>query len=137
MGKALRLPVVDVPGLEEMDVGPYEGVADYSWVAPWRDDKAISGVEPFPDVRMRVADATNRALGTASHVLIVAHGGVFWALQHLCKSPFTSLANCHPAHLAPDGESGWRVEMLGGRLIQRRVIPPPVAAACRNCVRLP
>ena len=76
IGKALGLPVVDVNGLEEMDVGPYEGVADYSSVAPWREDKAISGVEPFPAVRKRVAEAANRALGTAGHVLIVAHGGV-------------------------------------------------------------
>jgi broad specificity phosphatase PhoE len=101
-----------VSGLEEMDVGPYEGIADYSWVAPWREDTAITGVEPFPDVRRRVADAANRALGTASHVLIVAHGGVFWALQHLCKSPFTPLANCRPAHVAPVGETSWRIEML-------------------------
>ena len=112
IGRTLGLPVVDVTGLEEMDVGPYEGVADYSWVAPWREDKAINGVEPFPEVRKRVAEAANRALGTASHVLIVAHGGVFWALQHLCKSPFTPLANCRPALLAPVGESAWRIEML-------------------------
>jgi broad specificity phosphatase PhoE len=112
MGKALGLPVVNVSGLEEMDVGPYEGIADYSWVAPWREDKAISGVEPFPDVRRRVAEAANHALGTASHVLIVAHGGVFWALQHLCRSPFTPLANCRPAHVAPVGETSWRIEML-------------------------
>ena len=110
--KALGLPVVDVSGLEEMDVGPYEGVADYSWVAPWREDKAVNGIEPFPVVRRRVAEAANRALGTASHVLIVAHGGVFWALQHLCRAPFTPLANCRPAHLAPVGESAWRIEML-------------------------
>jgi hypothetical protein len=52
------------------------------------------------------------ALGTASHVLIVAHGGVFWALQHLCRAPFTPLGNCRPAHVAPVGETSWRIEML-------------------------
>jgi len=112
IGHSLGLPVVDVPGLEEMDVGPYEGIADYSWVTAWREDKPVNGIEPFPEVRKRVAAAANRALGTASHVLIVAHGGVFWALQHLCKSPFTPLANCRPAHVAPVGETSWRIEML-------------------------
>jgi hypothetical protein len=63
-------------------------------------------------MRLRVAEATNKALGHASHVLIVAHGGVFWALQHLCSTPFASLGNCHPARLAPEGETGWRVELL-------------------------
>ncbi len=109
---ALHLPVVEVSGLEEMDVGPYEGVADYSWVSTWREDKPVQGVEPFADMRKRVAAAANHALGTASHVLIVAHGGVFWALQHLCRSPFTPLANCRPARLSPVGESAWRIEML-------------------------
>ena len=108
----LGLPVLDVPGLEEMDVGPYEGIADYSWVTAWREDQAVEGIEPFPEVRKRVAEAANRALGSASRVLIVAHGGVFWALQHLCRSPFTPLANCRPAHLSPVGETAWRIEML-------------------------
>jgi probable phosphoglycerate mutase len=112
IGHSLGVPVADMPGLEEMDVGPYEGVADYSWVAAWREDKPVKGIEPFPEVRKRVAVAANRALDTASHVLIVAHGGVFWALQHLCKSPFTPLANCRPARLSPVGEVSWRIEML-------------------------
>jgi len=112
IGHSLGLTVVDVPGLEEMDVGPYEGIADYSWISAWREDKAVDGIEPFPEVRKRVAAAANRALGTASHVLIVAHGGVFWALQHLCRSPFTPLANGRPARPSPVGETCWRIEML-------------------------
>jgi len=63
-------------------------------------------------MRKRVAAAANHALGTASHVLIVAHGGVFWALQHLCRSPFSSLGNCRPARLSPVGETSWQIEML-------------------------
>ena len=112
IARGLALPVVDVHGLEEMDVGPYEGVADYSWIAAWREDQPVDGIEPFPELRKRVVEAANRALGTASHVLIVAHGGVFWALQHLCRSPFTPLTHCRPAHLAPVGEADWRIEML-------------------------
>lgn len=112
VGEALKLPVVEVPGLEEMDVGPYEGVADYSWIEPWRRDEPVAGIEPFPDMRRRVAEAANRALGTAGHVLIVAHGGVFWALQHLCNAPFARLGNCHPARLSPVGAASWRIDML-------------------------
>jgi 2,3-bisphosphoglycerate-dependent phosphoglycerate mutase len=82
IGRTLGLPVVDVPGLEEMDVGPYERVADYSWVSAWREDKPVAGIEPFPEVRRRVAEAANRALGTASHVLIVAHA----ACSGLCST---------------------------------------------------
>lgn len=112
IGQGLGLPVVDMPGLEEMDVGRYEGVADYSWVQSWRQDAAIETLEPFPAVRTRVTSAVNQALTHASHVLIVAHGGVFWALQHLCQSPFTPLAHCRPAQLSPVGETTWRIDML-------------------------
>jgi broad specificity phosphatase PhoE len=112
IGHALGVPVIDVSGLEEMDVGPYEGVADYSWVSAWRKDETITGIEPFPEVRKRVGIAINRALVSGSHVLIVAHGGVFWALQHLCRSPFTPLAHCRPAQLSPVGNSAWQIEML-------------------------
>jgi probable phosphoglycerate mutase len=112
IGKTLDLPVVNVSGLEEMDVGPYEGVADYSWVTAWREDAAIPGIEPFPAMRRRIGEAVNRALGTASHVLIVAHGGVFWALQNLCREPFLRLGHCRPAYLSPNGETAWRIEML-------------------------
>src|SRR5262245_55558530 len=80
IGQELEVPVAEVAGLEEMDVGPYRGVSDYSWVTAWREDEAVAGIEPFPAMRKRVCEAANRALGTASHVLIVAHGGVFWAL---------------------------------------------------------
>ena len=112
IGRGLDLPVVEVSGLEEMDVGRYEGVADYSWVQSWRQDVAIETLEPFPEMRKRVASAVNRALDDASRVLIVAHGGVFWALQHLCQAPFTPLAHCRPAQLLPIGETSWRIDML-------------------------
>ena len=112
IGQALQVPVAEVAGLEEMDVGPYEGVPDYSWVTAWREDGPVAGIEPFPAMRQRVGKAVNRALGTASHVLIVAHGGVFWALQHLCREPFTPLAHCRPAYPSPAGETAWRIEML-------------------------
>jgi broad specificity phosphatase PhoE len=119
IGQALHVPVTDVSGLEEIDVGPYEGVADYSWITAWREDRLVAGIEPFPEVRERVAGAVNRALATGSHVLIVAHGGVFWALQHLCRSPFTPLAHCRPAHLSPVGETAWRIEMLTPSVVER------------------
>lgn len=112
IGQTLGVPVMEVAGLEEMDVGPYEGVVDYSWVTAWREDEPVAGIEPFPAMRKRVCEAANRARGTASHVLIVAHGGVFWALQHLCREPFTPLAHCRPAYLSPAGETAWRIEML-------------------------
>lgn len=111
---ALALPVIDVPGLEEFAIGPYEGESGNHWLDSWRADEAVPGVESFPAFRARVATAVNAALGHAGSVLIVAHGGVFWALERLCGRPgFTSLGHCRPARLTPEGETRWRVEITG------------------------
>jgi broad specificity phosphatase PhoE len=112
IGQGLNLPITEIDDLQEMDIGKYEGTPDQSWLKPWRQDEAIADIESFPTLRRRVIAATNRALGSASHVLIVAHGGVFWALQHLCQSPFTPLAHCRPAQVMPVGEISWRIDML-------------------------
>ena len=70
--------------------------------------------DPWHEIFERVPPVIARWLNTfpGETLLFVAHGGVFWALQHLCRSPFTPLANCRPAHVAPVGETSWRIEML-------------------------
>ncbi|HNB27680.1 MAG TPA: histidine phosphatase family protein [Alphaproteobacteria bacterium] len=111
VAEALNLPVVAVAGLEEFDVGPYEGRTEGHWLAPWHADAEVPGVESFPAFRQRVAAAVNGALGHPGEVLVVAHGGVFWALERLCGAPGLSrLANCAPVRLDPSGEAAWRIE---------------------------
>lgn len=110
----LGVPVFDIPGLLEMDVGPYEGRTEGYWLESWRADEAVPGIEPFPAFRRRIAAAINHALGHPGEVLVVAHGGVFWALERLCGRPgFTRLPNCAPARLTPAGATSWRLEISG------------------------
>ncbi len=112
VAEALAVPVVAIPGLEEFDVGPYEGRTEGHWLQPWQSDAEIAGVELFSSFRHRVADAVNRALGHGGEVLVVAHGGVFWALERLCGSAGLSrLANCQPVRLTPSGAAGWRIAL--------------------------
>lgn len=114
VAEVLALPVVEVPGLEEFSIGPHEGGSGNHWLDAWRADEAVPGVESFPAFRRRVADAVNTALGQAGSVLIVAHGGVFWALERLCGRPsFSNLGHCQPARLTPEGATRWRIEIAG------------------------
>ena len=114
VAETLGLPVVGVPGLEEFDVGPYEGRTEGHWLQPWHDDADIPGVESFPAFRQRIAVAINRALGHPGQVLVVAHGGVFWALERLCGAASLSrLANCAPVRLTPRDAAGWRIDIAG------------------------
>jgi probable phosphoglycerate mutase len=111
---ALGLPVTEVAGLEEMNIGPYAGSATNHWLGDWRDDKEVEGVESFPDFRRRVAGAINTVVATSEDALIVAHGGVFWALERLCGAgTFSALAHCAPARLIPEGATRWRIEVAG------------------------
>ncbi len=110
VAEALALPVVEVPGLEEFDVGPYEGRTEGHWLAAWQADEVVPGIEPFPAFRTRVAAAVNRALDHPGEVLVVAHGGVFWALERLCGTGGLSrLPNCAPARLSPLEATSWRI----------------------------
>jgi len=112
VAEALSLPVVEIPGLEEFNVGPYEGRTEGHWLEPWRADEPVEGVEPFPAFRRRIGAAVNRALGHPGEVLVVAHGGVFWALERLCGTGgFTRLPNCRPARLTPQEAGGWRIDL--------------------------
>ena len=59
-GKAFGLPVVDVSGLEEMDVGPYEGIADYRGLPPGAKTRRSAASSRF-----RRAQARGRKQPTA------------------------------------------------------------------------
>ncbi len=112
VAEALELPVVEIPGLEEFSVGPYEGGTEGHWLERWRADEAVEGVEPFSAFRRRIGAAVNQALGQPGEVLVVAHGGVFWALERLCGTGgFTRLPNCRPARLTPRETGGWLIDL--------------------------
>lgn len=112
VAETLALPVVEVPGLEEFNVGPYEGRTEGHWLESWRADEAVPGIESFPAFRNRIGAAINAALDHPGEVLVVAHGGVFWALERLCGAPgFTRLPNCMPARLTPQGAASWRIDL--------------------------
>lgn len=113
VAETLALPVIEVPGLEEFDVGPYEGRTEGHWLASWQADEEVAGIEPFPAFRRRVLAAINQALSHPGEVLVVAHGGVFWALERLCgTSGFSRLSNCHPVRVAPREPEGWVLDIF-------------------------
>lgn len=112
VAEAIGAPVREIPGLMEMDVGPYEGHNGADWLESWRGDGEVRGVEPFPAFRHRVRTAVNQALDHAGEVLVVSHGGVFWALERLCGTGgFSRLSNCHPVRVAPREPQGWVLDI--------------------------
>src|SRR5215510_11432830 len=98
VNRDLGLLMTHYDSLREFDVGPYEGSTDGSWLEHWFTDGAVEGPESFGDFRTRVLAGMIEALSLEHPVLIVAHGGVFWALQRLLR--FAELAHIPTAVVA-------------------------------------
>jgi broad specificity phosphatase PhoE len=116
VNRDLGLAMTAFVELQEFDVGPYEGSHDMSWLDHWRADGLVEGIESFPDFRRRVLAGLSRALDLDHPVLVVAHGGVFWALQRMLGvAALAHLQNAELAHFEPpvDGGADWHIRIIG------------------------
>ena len=112
VNRDLGLSVAAFDALREFDVGPYEGSTDGSWIADWQEDRAVHGPESFADFRKRVRAGMIEALRLDHPVLVVAHGGVFWALQRLLGfTEITHAPNAVVTCFEPPAEASgaWRI----------------------------
>jgi broad specificity phosphatase PhoE len=93
--------LVIIDALAECSFGPYEGQKAGAWYGTWLAGETPDGVEPRLAFLRRAIDGINAALTHPGPVLIVAHGGVYWAIQEYAKLEKRSLANCHPLRHEP------------------------------------
>lgn len=103
-------------GLKERYAGPWEGklwvdILKENGLEGQLDAPVVPHVESesYQDMNIRVADTMREILGD-SDVLIVSHGGVFHALQHICfgdKGFHTR--NAIPYRFSPTAK-GWDIE---------------------------
>jgi len=117
VNRDLGLLMTHYDSLREFDVGPYEGSTDGSWLEHWFTDGAVEGPESFPDFRSRVLNGMIAALTLEHPVLIVAHGGVFWALQRLLGfAELAHIPNAVVARFEPPAAPGrrWEITLLAG-----------------------
>lgn len=127
VNRDLGLLMTHYDSLREFDVGPYEGSTDGSWLERWFADAAVDGPESFGDFRKRVLSGMIGALALDHPVLIVAHGGVFWALQRLLGfAELTHIPNAVVAHFEPPATAGgaWRITP-----VDAPPAPPPAITA--------
>ncbi len=109
-------PIEIFDGLQECGFGPFEGQRKGAWYRDWLAGAAIDGVEPLDRFIDRARTAIDQALRCAPPVLIVAHGGVYWALNGETGQRLgDAIPNGLPAvHQPPTrGEAHWQVTFLG------------------------
>lgn len=108
----LNCNLVELEELREFDLGPYEGKIKEKWFQDWRAGVEIPKTESFANFIKRALAGINKALCLPGPVLIVAHGGVYWAIeQTLQVFAEGGLQNCIPVfHEPPMNEhEKWQV----------------------------
>lgn len=96
-----NVPIVVLDTLKECGFGVYEGQdSNGAWRADWMAGGAIEGGERRIDYIARVRRALTDALSQPAPVLIVAHGGTFWAMEELLGET-VHVQNCTLFHLTP------------------------------------
>jgi probable phosphoglycerate mutase len=121
VNQALDRPIVVLEALRECSFGPYEGLVDAAWFTAWRAGAQTPGVESYAAFLDRALEAVNQALDHPGPVLIVGHGGVYWAVQHhggldpAAPAGARTLANGVPVRHEPpcDAVPLWRTHPLG------------------------
>lgn len=112
----IKKPVVLVPELMEVGLGEIQGQASNGeWRAPWvKGELTPPGGETFLEYVARILRGLTHSLTQPGPVLMVGHGGNFWALEHygLIDSG-TRVSNCSLFRVDPPGDSKfWTVTQL-------------------------
>lgn len=113
INEKLNCPLVLIEGLQEIGFGRMEGqpVTHDSHTSLIADAQNWGG-EKLNDFVDRVMDAVVEALSHPGPVMIVAHGGAYWALQHrLGLDAAYNIANAVPVLFKQD-ENQWVVESV-------------------------
>ncbi len=96
----IQKPIFEIPELIECSWGEFEGRVKGQWTEDWIAGVDIPGAESYDNFLQRALLGINKAISFDQRVLIVAHGGVFWAVQKFAQigSRF-DLGNCKPVYL--------------------------------------
>ncbi|WP_162906735.1 histidine phosphatase family protein [Algihabitans albus] len=115
------LPLCSVNDLVECDFGELEGQAAQQlrpgWRAAWMAGQTLRGAETYAAFLTRAQRALEAVLRLSSDAtappLIVAHGGVYWAVQRALDTGFEGdLPNALPVLHRPCGAGDWEVTAL-------------------------
>ena len=111
LNEGLKRQMVPLHNLRECSIGIHEGAPSrVEWRQPWLDGGEIEGGERLLDFLARAVRGINEALEHPGPVLVVAHGGIFWAIErYALKRPQSGIPNCTLFKLEPLNDDTWRL----------------------------
>lgn len=112
----LRVPLLVVNGLKECSLGVLEGtMKDKSIISTDLNHAILMGKGEHPDeFKTRIASALHDVLDPEHTTLVVAHGGVYWAIMEMIGFKEQRSHNCVPYLFVPpvENQSSWTVHPL-------------------------
>jgi broad specificity phosphatase PhoE len=118
LNEILDCPLVEIENLKECQWGEQEGKlkGDGSIFNKWKEGDTPFGAESFAKFLQRTVEAINEALNHPKP-LIVAHGGIYWALLKSIgqeNNPLSKLPNATPIyHRTPTATNeSWFIKAL-------------------------
>ena len=117
VGAVRGKPLVEIPALKECAFGIYEGQASNGpWREPWLAGGSIPGGESYSDYLARALRGLNESLCHPAPVMVVAHGGTFWAIEKFAlRQAGVRVTNCALFKLIPpqnDQSGAWAATLL-------------------------
>ncbi|HZS84767.1 MAG TPA: histidine phosphatase family protein [Stellaceae bacterium] len=113
INEALRRPIIVIDDLKEVAFGAAEGTRMRNLLPEWRAGWVPDGAESYPGFIARALRGINAALAQEGPVLIVSHGGTYWAVeQHARLAREHAIPNCAPLRHEPPtpDHPSWRVD---------------------------
>ena len=110
--QTLNAALVEVEELREFYLGPYQGQVKEQWFKDWRLGTAFPETENYADFIVRASKGLSKALDFPGPILIVAHGGVYWALEQLVQSGKKEIPNCIPVFYEPLPNGKWKCNLM-------------------------
>ncbi|MBL8709815.1 MAG: histidine phosphatase family protein [Rhodospirillaceae bacterium] len=113
----LHVPVREIANLGECRFGTCEGQPKGPWYDAWRRGETPPGAEKFALFLERALEGLNEALAAPGPVLIVAHGGIYWAIERFAGiARRDRVPNGVPLFHAPPPKPllPWRRQQLAG-----------------------
>jgi len=112
LNKTLNCNLIEIEELKECNLGPYEGQIFGKWFQDWKAGMELQATESYTNFISRALVGINKALYLPGPVLIVAHGGVYWAIEQTLQVCIEGgLHNCIPVfHEPPNNKyAKWQV----------------------------
>lgn len=107
LNEVLQCDMIPIEELKEFNLGTCAGQIIGDWFDEWMNGALIPEGESFKEFVQRALVGVNKSLNHKEPVLIVAHGGTYWAIQRAIQLlDLPDLPNCLLASFSPPKSLG-------------------------------